>query len=229
MMAKSSLKKGDSRTPAILSCGVFFMSREKEPSALGSLRFLTGPLAGNTYPITKAITSLGRDPSNDIVISDPSVSRHHAQITRESASWSIKKLVAQNTLTVNQHNLPQSPLQDRDTIGLGPGTTFLFLIDTNASSQPNIAQTNLPSSSERNAPNTQAANATQNPYGIQQSPYPVGDIQVSNAINKSYGSQNSPYSVPNSQAANSPQARHTEPARSGSATRSAIHRLAQSV
>lgn len=53
-------------------CGVFFMNIGKEPSALGSLRFLTGPLAGNTYPITKAITTLGRDPSNDIVISDPS-------------------------------------------------------------------------------------------------------------------------------------------------------------
>lgn len=65
------------------------MNRGQEPPS-GSLRFLTGPLAGNTYPITNAITSLGRDLSNDIVISDPAVSRQHAQITWENGSWTIK-------------------------------------------------------------------------------------------------------------------------------------------
>src|SRR5579859_3639103 len=117
-------------------CGVFFMNIGKEPP-FGSLRFLTGPLAGNTYPITKAITSLGRDPSNDIVISDPAVSRHHAQIIRENGSWTIKKLVTHNSLTVNQRILPQSSLNDQDSIGLGPGTTFLFLMPSNGSPQPN--------------------------------------------------------------------------------------------
>src|SRR5260370_34636420 len=113
------------------------MNRGKEPPTLGSLRFLTGPLAGNTYSITKAITSLGRDPSNDIVISDPAVSRHHAQIIQENGSWTIKKLVTHNSLTVNQRILPQSSLNDQDSIGLGPGTTFLFLMPSNGSPQPN--------------------------------------------------------------------------------------------
>src|SRR5262249_37057168 len=31
----------------------------------------------------------------------------------------------------------QSSLNDRDTIGLGPGTTFLFLLASNGSLQPN--------------------------------------------------------------------------------------------
>ena len=119
------------------------MNRGKEPLALGSLRFLTGPSNGNTYPITKTITSIGRDPANDIVVSDPSVSRHHAQIIWDNGSWLIKKSTTQNTLTVNQHELPESPLNNRDTVGLGPGTTFLFLVEHQVRQQPNTPHPNL--------------------------------------------------------------------------------------
>ena len=119
------------------------MNRGKEPLALGSLRFLTGPSNGNTYPITKTITSIGRDPANDIVVSDPSVSRHHAQIIWDNGSWLIKKSTSQNTLTVNQHELPESPLNNRDTVGLGPGTTFLFLVEHQIPQQPNTPHPNL--------------------------------------------------------------------------------------
>lgn len=94
---------------------------------LGSIRFLTGPLAGTTYTITKPITTIGREPTNDIVISDPSVSRQHVQILWNSGSWTIKKVASQNILSINQHEVQQSPLQDHDTIGIGQGTTFLFL------------------------------------------------------------------------------------------------------
>ncbi|HEX3639765.1 MAG TPA: FHA domain-containing protein, partial [Ktedonobacteraceae bacterium] len=157
------------------------MNRGKEPPTLGSLKFLTGPLAGNTYPITKTITTLGRDPASDIVISDPSVSRHHAQIIWENSSWSIKKLVAQNTLTVNQHDSPESPLYDRDTIGLGPGTTFLFLADNHASQQPNTPHVSLaPSTPGRDAQSPQAANPVYPLYGAQQPPNSVQSPQASN-------------------------------------------------
>ncbi|MEO7021782.1 MAG: FHA domain-containing protein [Ktedonobacteraceae bacterium] len=94
---------------------------------LGSLKFLTGPLAGTTLPISKPITTLGRDEtSNDIVISDPGVSRHHARIVQNGAQWNIEKLAPQNTMTVNSRDAQQGSLSDRDTIGLGTGTTFIF-------------------------------------------------------------------------------------------------------
>ena len=93
----------------------------------GSLKFLTGPLAGSTLPISKPVTTLGRDEtSNDVVISDPGVSRHHARIVQNGAQWHIEKLAPQNTVTVNARDVQQSPITDRDTIGLGAGTTFLF-------------------------------------------------------------------------------------------------------
>ena len=192
------------------------MNRGKEPPTLGSLRFLTGPLAGNIYPITKAITTLGRDPSNDIIISDPSVSRHHAQITLENGSWSVNKLVAQNTLTVNQRDLPQSPLRDRDTIGLGPGTTFLFLTNANAFSQQNIPQTKLSPSIPENHPQiAQNANLSQIPASVQYPSYSVQNPQAANVIQNPYNAQQPPYSAQTPQAASpvqASQAMHTEPA-----------------
>lgn len=100
-----------------------------KPAVSGSLKFLTGPLAGSTLPISKPVTTLGRDEtSNDIVISDPSVSRHHARIVQNGVQWTIEKLAPQNTLSVNARDVQQAPLADRDTIGLGTGTTFLFQV-----------------------------------------------------------------------------------------------------
>ncbi len=95
---------------------------------LGSIRFLTGPLAGRTIQISKPMMTIGREPTNDIVISDPLVSRQHARLVNNGGQWSIEKLSLQNVVTVNQRDVQQSPIADRDTIGLGNGTTFLFLV-----------------------------------------------------------------------------------------------------
>src|SRR5437588_13111635 len=103
------------------------MGTQIGPPSLGSIQFLTGTLAGNTFQITKATTTIGREPGNDIVVTDPSVSRQHAQITWSNGAWMISKLAQQNTLTVNQREVQQSPINNRDTIGLG-GTTFLFQV-----------------------------------------------------------------------------------------------------
>jgi ABC-type multidrug transport system ATPase subunit/pSer/pThr/pTyr-binding forkhead associated (FHA) protein len=99
----------------------------KSPGS-GSLRFLTGPLAGTIFQIGKPLTTIGREPANDIVISDPSVSRQHARLVYNGVQWTIEKLAAQNIVTVNQRNVQQAVISDRDTIGLGTGTTFLFVI-----------------------------------------------------------------------------------------------------
>jgi ABC-type multidrug transport system ATPase subunit/pSer/pThr/pTyr-binding forkhead associated (FHA) protein len=103
------------------------MDIQKSPPGLGSIQFLSGALAGTTVQITKATTTIGREPSNDIVLTDPSVSRHHAQITLMNGGWMISKIAQQNTLMVNSRAVQQSPLNDRDAIGLG-GTTCLFYV-----------------------------------------------------------------------------------------------------
>jgi len=74
--------------------------------------------------------TFGRDTGNDVIISDPTVSRKHAHLVNKAGQWSIEKLAEQNVLTVNQQNVQTAVISDRDTIGLGTGTTFLFLISS---------------------------------------------------------------------------------------------------
>ncbi|GAC1671480.1 MAG: hypothetical protein NVS9B9_29490 [Ktedonobacteraceae bacterium] len=92
---------------------------------LGSLVFLTGSLSGKIFQITKPVFTLGRDPTNDIVLSDPSISRHHAQITWANGTLTITKLAPQNTMSVNNRDVQQGLLNDKDIIGIG-GITFCF-------------------------------------------------------------------------------------------------------
>jgi ABC-type multidrug transport system ATPase subunit/pSer/pThr/pTyr-binding forkhead associated (FHA) protein len=141
---------------------------------ISSLKFLTGPLAGNIYPITKAAISLGRGTSNDIVIFDPSVSRHHAQIMWENGIWTIKKLASDNSLTVNQYDLPQSHLSNWDTIGLGSGTTFIFLMAGSALLQQNASSsTNLvPAMPSSEVASSQIAKTLYIPQILQDETYP---------------------------------------------------------
>src|SRR5512137_2701076 len=96
----------------------------------GSINFVTGSLAGSTIQLNKPALAIGREPSNDIIVTDPSVSRRHAQITLSGGVWTITNLSDKNTVTVNQRDVPpsqQAPIGARDTIGLGTGTTFIFL------------------------------------------------------------------------------------------------------
>ena len=92
---------------------------------LGSLTFLTGASSGKTFQITKPVFTIGREPTNDIVLSDPSISRHHARINWANGTWTITKLAPQNTMSINSRDVQQGAINDKDIIGLG-GVTFRF-------------------------------------------------------------------------------------------------------
>src|SRR5437016_4755992 len=105
----------------------YHMDAINNPPTLGSITFLTGPMSGKVYAITKPIITIGREGDNDIVIAtDISVSRHHAQLALNNGTWSIKKLSPQNTLAVNDREIPQGELHDRDMVRLSANTTFGF-------------------------------------------------------------------------------------------------------
>ena len=106
------------------------MNGTNKPQELASIRFLTGPLAGSTFQITKPIITFGRDPGNDVMISDPTVSRKHAHLVNNGGQWRIEKLAEQNVVTVNQQSVQSAVISDRDTIALGTGTTFLFQVSS---------------------------------------------------------------------------------------------------
>jgi len=121
------------------------MHVENSPPVPCSIKFVSGPLAGKTFQIQKAVTQIGRDASNDIVIFDPKVSRHHARLVWQNGAWSIENLSQKSTVLVNQNNVQQAILQQNSTIVLGDDTSFVFIIHApayfnanNANAQPPV-------------------------------------------------------------------------------------------
>jgi pSer/pThr/pTyr-binding forkhead associated (FHA) protein len=62
---------------------------------------------------------VGRSQDCDLVISDDSVSRRHAELTLEGGSWYIKDLGAKNGTALNERIIVRSRLSNGDQLRLG--------------------------------------------------------------------------------------------------------------
>jgi ABC-type multidrug transport system ATPase subunit len=79
-------------------------------------------------------------------------------------AWTIQKLTPQNKMLINQREVHQSPLSNRDTIGLGQETTFLFLAE-NGSPQQTATESSI-----QNALNSPSSPSNSPPRNIQPPP-----------------------------------------------------------
>src|SRR5262245_23582904 len=68
------------------------------------------------------VPRIGRAPDNDIVISDLSVSRHHAELRRTASSYRIVDQDSHNGTFVNGQQVGSAPLTEGDIVGIGPST-----------------------------------------------------------------------------------------------------------
>ena len=68
--------------------------------------------------------TIGRDPSNQIVVDHPSVSAHHAVLLRTGASYSLKDLNSTNGTWINWDRVTDAELKDSDTIRFGSVTAI---------------------------------------------------------------------------------------------------------
>jgi ABC-type multidrug transport system ATPase subunit/ABC-type transport system involved in multi-copper enzyme maturation permease subunit len=68
------------------------------------------------------VLRIGRAPDNDIVISDLSVSRNHAELRRTASGYQIVDLDSHNGTFVNGQQIGSAPLTEGDIVGIGPST-----------------------------------------------------------------------------------------------------------
>lgn len=88
-----------------------------------SLIFRTGlepELKVEKIDLTKDFITIGRDPSNDIAINHPTVSKKHAQIVKQDGRVLINDLGSTNGTFVNGIKIRRHPLQELDRIVVGP-------------------------------------------------------------------------------------------------------------
>jgi len=82
---------------------------------------ITIPDTGQALPLGEQPLSIGRGPSNDLVLTDDAVSWHHAQLWLEGGAPWLRDLGSRNGTFVNgQRCLGASKLASGDTVRLGP-------------------------------------------------------------------------------------------------------------
>ena len=92
-----------------------------------SLRLVVrrGPQPNHAFEVSKDVTTLGRDISNDIVINDRETSRHHLRLMLAGDALTIEDLGSTNGTFVNGKRVSGvTPLQNGDMIGLGETVTL---------------------------------------------------------------------------------------------------------
>jgi pSer/pThr/pTyr-binding forkhead associated (FHA) protein len=77
-------------------------------------------VAGRDEPLDAKGAVLGRSRDADVVLDDPNVSRHHAEVRPSGGSWIVRDLGSTNGIKVNGRRVqgPQS-LKPGDLIELG--------------------------------------------------------------------------------------------------------------
>jgi putative peptide zinc metalloprotease protein len=78
-------------------------------------------LDGRSVAVTKPVMTIGRDAGNDVVIDGPSVSRHHAQLVRTPAGYTVEDLNSANGTSVGDRTLhgDRAPLADNAQMHIG--------------------------------------------------------------------------------------------------------------
>lgn len=97
--------------------------RRDSPGARQATRHactLTDQSTGTTYTVGEAGAVIGRErTSGGVVLRDPNVSRRHAQISFDGASWHITDLNSTNGTMVNNVEVASAVLKNGDLVTLG--------------------------------------------------------------------------------------------------------------
>jgi len=77
-----------------------------------------------THDLIGDVTTIGRAPSNDVVIDHPTVSARHASLTKRASRYRLKDLGSMNGTQINVVSITDAELKDGDEIRFGYVTAF---------------------------------------------------------------------------------------------------------
>ena len=92
------------------------------------LLVLSGPLKDSTIPLSEGEITIGREASNGIAVTDPSVSRKHCLVSGQDGRFRVRDLDSRNGTLVNGTGVEEQWLQHGDEIAAGD-SSFLFLLE----------------------------------------------------------------------------------------------------
>ena len=104
-------------------------------------KLIINPTSGakKEIPVAGKIVSIGRDPTNDLVLSDAMVSRRHAILERRGEQFVIRDNRSSNGTLVNGDRVvSEQPLRDGDLIAIG-SARLLFAAENAGDAPPPVA------------------------------------------------------------------------------------------
>ena len=98
-------------------------------SSGGVLVVQSGPDSGKSFPLVQGENTIGRDPSCQILLTDPAVSRLHALIRRDGEASMVYDLGSRTGTTVEGETLTGHSLSSGDVIAVGRSELTMMQID----------------------------------------------------------------------------------------------------
>ena len=92
---------------------------ETRAKGLPALEIVSGPYAGETFPLGTGSFTLGRDPKCDIFLSNMTVSRHHATIVVDADGARITDAGSLNGTWVDGKVVDEAPLSAGTRVQIG--------------------------------------------------------------------------------------------------------------
>jgi transcriptional regulator with GAF, ATPase, and Fis domain len=100
---------------------------KRESLEIPTLIAVSGPLAGQIFPLAAARLAIGRDPANDVQLRDLATSRHHAAIEAKEGLLLLRDLESRRGTFVNGVPIGERFLEHGDRVTIGAS---LFLIQS---------------------------------------------------------------------------------------------------
>jgi pSer/pThr/pTyr-binding forkhead associated (FHA) protein len=89
------------------------------PAGTGLLVVKRGPIAGSRFALEPGKTTIGRHPDSDIFLDDVTVSRRHAEVHHDGATFTVNDVGSLNGTYLNRERIEQADLHSGDELQIG--------------------------------------------------------------------------------------------------------------